>query len=111
MAHGEVADIATQRQERAVGHVEHVERAIDQGQADGRDGIHRAHGEARGDDLDDDIHAASGSEIGFENFGARHQLGPLPGPDQLAVIEKRDEGRLVSNTGGVLLHHQDRLAG
>ncbi len=55
--HGIEANVTAQRQKRAMRHVEHVERAVDQRQPDGRDRIHGAEREAGGDDLHENVHA------------------------------------------------------
>ena len=49
-------DIAPEGQKRALRHVEHVQRAVDQGQTDGRNGIHCAEGKSGGHDLNEDFH-------------------------------------------------------
>ena len=102
MDDGRVADIAAERQDGAVRHVEHVERAIDQRQADGGDCVHGAKREAGSDDLDQDVHR-SHSEIGFDDFRASHQFGAEARPGDAAIVEQVDRVGMLGDALGILL--------
>src|SRR5204863_8114837 len=53
----------------------------------------------------------SGSEIGFDDFGARHQFAALARPGETAIVEKMDAVGLIHDALGILLDDKDRQAG
>src|SRR5580765_6947722 len=53
----------------------------------------------------------SGSEIGFDDFGSRHQFAALADPGETTIVEKMNSVGIVHDALGILLDDEDRQAG